>query len=92
MGLQTADAIVAERAKGGNLKDWNDLVKRVKGVGPKNSALMSQGGLPVNGQAKPSAPAKLLAKSLQKSTTAATDKLSKDDKPLAINNIDESKK
>jgi competence protein ComEA len=38
--------------------DWEDLVKRVKGVGPRNSIKMSQAGLTVNGQAKPDAPAK----------------------------------
>ena len=58
VGPQTADAIVAERTKGGKFKDWDDLVKRVKGVGPKNSVEMSQAGLTVNGQAKPKTPAK----------------------------------
>lgn len=62
VGAQTADAIVAERSKGGKFKDWDDLVKRVKGVGPKNSVSMSQAGLTVNGQAKPNTPVKAIAK------------------------------
>ena len=52
VGPQTADAIVAERTKGGNFKNWDDLVKRVKGIGSNNSVEMSQAGLTVNGQAK----------------------------------------
>ena len=57
IGPKTADAIIAERTKGGKFKDWDDLITRVKGVGDKNSAAMSAGGLTVNGQSKPNAPA-----------------------------------
>ena len=68
VGPQTADAIVAERTKGGNFKNWDDLVKRVKGIGPNNSVEMSQAGLTVNGQAKPNTPAKTADKSVAKAT------------------------
>ncbi len=77
VGQQTADAIVAERSKGGKFKDWDDLVKRVKGVGPKNSVSMSQAGLTVNGLAKPNTPAKQAPK------PTVTDKSKKDDKPVS---------
>lgn len=49
IGTKFAAAIVAERDKAGKFKDWDDLIHRVKGVGPKNSTKMSSGGLTVNG-------------------------------------------
>jgi len=57
IGPAISKAIIAERTKGGEFKDWADLQKRVKGIGDKNSAKLSQAGLTVNGQAKPGAPA-----------------------------------
>jgi competence protein ComEA len=57
IGPATASKIIEERNKNGPFKDWDDLVTRVKGVGPKNSDTMSAGGLTVNGKAKPNAPA-----------------------------------
>lgn len=57
IGPKTSKTIIDERKKGGNFKDWADFEKRVKGIGDKNSAKMSQAGLTVNGQAKPNAPA-----------------------------------
>ncbi len=57
IGPAKSKAIVEERKKGGNFKDWPDFEKRVKGVGAKNSVKLSQAGLTVNGQAKPGAPA-----------------------------------
>jgi len=56
IGPTKSKAIIEERKKG-NFKDWADLQKRVKGIGDKNSVTMSQGGLTVNGQSKPGAPA-----------------------------------
>ena len=58
--LQTIDGIgpaisakiVAERKNGG-YKDWDDLIKRVPGIGDKNSAKFSSGGLTVGGAMKP---------------------------------------
>ena len=72
IGPKLAATIVAERDKNGKFKDWEDLVKRVKGVGPKNSDKMSAAGLTVNGGAKPNAPAK-----------KSDDKAKMADKPMA---------
>ena len=49
--------IINERKKG-DFKDWNDMVVRVKGVGEKNAAKFSEGGLTVNGASYAGAPAK----------------------------------
>ncbi len=57
IGPTISKAIIAERTKGGEFKDWADLQKRVKGIGDKNSVKLSQAGLTVNGQAKTGAPA-----------------------------------
>jgi competence protein ComEA len=57
IGPKTAEAIIAERSKGGKFKNWDDLIERVKGIGDKNSAAMSAAGLTVNGQSKPNVPA-----------------------------------
>lgn len=52
IGPSLSKAILAERSKGGNFKDWADLEKRVKGVSEKNSVKFSSEGLQVNGSAK----------------------------------------
>ena len=78
IGPTISKAIIAERTKNGDFKDWADLQKRVKGIGDKNSTKLSQAGLVVNGQAKPgasasasaSAPASASASAM--ATTAAT--------------------
>jgi competence protein ComEA len=57
IGPKTSKAILDERKKGGDFKDWADFEKRVKGIGDKSSARLSQAGLTVNGQAKQNAPA-----------------------------------
>ena len=41
--------ILDEKKKGGNFKDWNDLVTRVNGVGEGNAAKFSAEGLTVGG-------------------------------------------
>jgi competence protein ComEA len=56
IGPKTAAKIIEERNKNGPFKDWDDLVNRVKGIGPKNSDAMSASGLTVNGRGKPNAP------------------------------------
>lgn len=55
VGPATSKAILDERKKGGNFKDWTDLEARVKGVGAKNAVKLSAAGLVVNGQAHPGA-------------------------------------
>lgn len=52
IGPATSKAILEERKKGGNFKDWNDFQNRVKGVGEKSAEKLSQAGLTVNGAAK----------------------------------------
>jgi competence protein ComEA len=69
IGPKTSKAILDERKKGGNFKDWADFEKRVKGIGDKNSSKLSQAGLTVNGQSKPNAPA-AAAKDTKKETKA----------------------
>jgi DNA polymerase III alpha subunit len=71
IGPKISKTIIDERKKGGDFKDWADFEKRVKGIGEKNAAKLSQAGLVVNGQSMPNAPA------------AATNKTSKAQKKSA---------
>jgi competence protein ComEA len=50
IGPKTSKAILDERKKGGEFKDWADFEKRVKGVGGKSADKLSESGLTVNGQ------------------------------------------
>ncbi len=50
VGPTMSKAILEERAKGGDFKDWADFAKRVKGVGEKRAAKLSQAGLQVAGK------------------------------------------
>ncbi|MFM7524195.1 MAG: ComEA family DNA-binding protein, partial [Betaproteobacteria bacterium] len=50
VGPATSKAILAEREKNGNFKDWADLERRVKGVGSRNAVKLSAAGLTVNGK------------------------------------------
>jgi len=47
--------IVAERKKG-DFKDWNDLFRRVQGVGDRSAAKFSAGGMTINGKPYGGAP------------------------------------
>lgn len=53
IGPKMSTVILDERKKGGDFKDWTDLESRVKGVGEKSAAKLSEAGLTVNGQARP---------------------------------------
>jgi competence protein ComEA len=55
VGPSMSKAIIDERTKA-PFKDWADFQKRVKGVGDKKAAKLSQAGLQVNGQSKDGAP------------------------------------
>jgi competence protein ComEA len=57
IGPSMSKVILDERSKGGPFKDWADFQKRVKGVGDKRAAKLSEAGLQVNGKAKPGAAA-----------------------------------
>jgi competence protein ComEA len=50
IGPTISKRIVDERNAHGPFKDWGDFEKRVKGVGDKKAAALSQSGLTVNGQ------------------------------------------
>lgn len=50
VGPATSKAILAEREKNGNFKDWADLEHRVKGIGARNAVKLSAAGLTVNGK------------------------------------------
>jgi competence protein ComEA len=55
IGPTMSKAILAERGRHGEFKDWADLQARVKGIGDKNAAKFSEGGLTVNGMPRLSA-------------------------------------
>lgn len=50
VGPSTSRAIIAEREKNGNFRDWIDLEQRVKGIGERNIVKLSAAGLVVNGK------------------------------------------
>lgn len=56
IGPASSNAIVEERKKG-NFTDWADLESRVKGIGNKSAAKLSQAGLTVDGKPRPNTPA-----------------------------------
>ncbi|MFM7227814.1 MAG: ComEA family DNA-binding protein [Betaproteobacteria bacterium] len=83
VGPATSKAILAERKKNGNFKDWADLERRVKGVGSRNAVKLSAAGLTVNGKSYEGASAaakagksgdKGAAKSADKAEDKAADK------------------
>ena len=83
--------ILDEKKKGGNFKDWNDLVTRVSGVGEANAAKFSAEGLTVGGasfKGAAAAPAKAAekpaaAKDAKDAKPAAKDVKAADAKPAA---------
>jgi len=56
IGPAKTKAILDERKKG-DFKDWPDFEQRVKGIGGKNAAKLSEAGLQVNGKSKDGATA-----------------------------------
>jgi len=75
VGPATSKAILAEREKDGNFKDWADLERRVKGVGSRNAVKLSAAGLTVNGKSYEGASAAAKAgKSGDKGTVKSADK------------------
>jgi competence protein ComEA len=79
IGPAKSKAILEERTKNGNFKDWADLEKRVKGIGDKSAEKLSASGLTVEGQAKPGAAVKAAAdkkvKVAEKTADKAADKV-----------------
>ncbi len=76
VGPATSKAILAEREKNGNFKDWADLERRVKGVGARNAVKLSAAGLTVNGKSYegPATGASKAAKHDAKATAKAAEK------------------
>ena len=72
VGPSMSKMILDERAKG-EFKDWSDLQTRVKGLGDKKAAKLSQSGLVVNGKAKEGAAAKPAAAKGDKSAAKPAD-------------------
>lgn len=72
IGPVIAKRIVDERQAHGPFKDWADFEQRVKGVGDKKAAALSQAGLTINGQAMANAPASKANAPASKATKAAT--------------------
>ena len=61
LGPAPSKQIMAERKKA-EFKNWDDLISRVKGLGDKTAAKLSEGGLTVGGASyKPAADAKKAA-------------------------------
>lgn len=54
IGPALSQRLLDERSKA-PFRDWNDLIRRVKGVGPDSAARLSAGGLTVGGAAYPAA-------------------------------------
>jgi competence protein ComEA len=92
IGPAKSKAIVEERKKGGNFKDWDDFAKRVKGIGDKNSVKLSQAGLTVNGESKPGAPASKDAKKEAKKDTKTESKGVKESVKKGAHDVKESAK
>jgi competence protein ComEA len=69
IGPVHAKAIIDERTKNGPFKDADDLVSRVKGIGPKSVQNLEAAGLTINGSSAP--PAGKSAASSKSSKSAA---------------------
>ncbi|MEX3942266.1 ComEA family DNA-binding protein [Paraburkholderia sp. BR10937] len=63
IGPVHAKAIIDERTKNGPFKDADDLVNRVKGIGPKSVQNLEAAGLTINGSSAPPAGKTVGAKS-----------------------------
>jgi competence protein ComEA len=87
IGPAKSKAILDERTKGGEFKDWADFEKRVKGIGDKNAVKLSAAGLQVNGKSKDGAPAKEPAAK----PAAKADKIDKATKAEKVAKVDKDK-
>ncbi len=80
IGPAISAKILDEKKKGGSFKDWDDLIKRVKGVGEGNAVKFSSEGLTVGGESYKGVAAKPAAKKAEKPTAS---KDAKETKPTA---------
>jgi len=81
IGPATTKAIASERKKGGDFKNWEDLIKRVKGIGEKKAEALSKEGLTVNGDSYK--PAATMAKKDDKKSDMKADAKADAKKPAA---------
>ncbi|MBN3855240.1 helix-hairpin-helix domain-containing protein [Paraburkholderia sp. Ac-20340] len=72
IGPAHAKAILDERSKNGPFKDADDLVNRVKGIGPKSVQNLEAAGLTINGSSAPPAGKPAASAKSSKGTAAAT--------------------
>nr|WP_314539935.1 helix-hairpin-helix domain-containing protein [uncultured Massilia sp.] len=70
IGPSMSKTILEERSKSGPFKDWADFQKRIKGMGDKRAAKLSEAGLQVNGAAKEGAAMKADDKTAKPKTAA----------------------
>ena len=80
VGPTTSRAIIDERDKHGNYKDWSDLERRVKGIGERNAVKLSAAGLVVNGQPRAAGAAGGKTKADKGGRGEKTDKADQQDK------------
>jgi competence protein ComEA len=96
IGPAKSKQILDERSKGGQFKDWADFEKRVKGIGAKNSAKLSEAGLQVNGQSKAGAemakPKEVVAKGAKLADVKPAVEAKKDAKPAVTVEAAKAKK
>jgi competence protein ComEA len=71
IGPAHAKAILDERAQHGPFKDADDLVNRVKGIGPKSVLNLEAAGLTINGSSAPPTGKPATSKSSKSATSAA---------------------
>jgi competence protein ComEA len=91
IGPATSKAIVDERTKGGAFKDWNDFQSRVKGIGEKSSAKMSDSGLTVEGKAYAATSSKAAPSKTEEKKPLVADAKKEEAKP-ALNKDAKAKK
>jgi len=91
VGPTTSKAIIDERDKHGNYKDWSDLERRVKGIGERNAVKLSAAGLVVNGQARTAgSPAAMGKTRMDKGDK--TDRMDKADKVEKVERMEKADK
>lgn len=67
--------MILEERKKGEFKDWHDFESRVKGIGEKSAAKLSEAGLTVNGQAFMAATGKAATGKTEKPAAAGKEKM-----------------
>ncbi len=80
VGPAMSAKILGEKKKGGDFKNWEDLVTRVKGIAEKNAVKISAEGLTVGGESYKGVAAKPAAKDAK---PTAKDAKAADAKPAA---------